>query len=283
MDISDESLDTSCVLNRSRNTSLEDKGVQSADFGMPPKSSSTGVSFGTNFGSPVLKQRRQKPVAPPSPIARVRKRRAKSWLERGLAKAGLPEMGLASLFIPLVIIIAVLFITSSPDVDTTMNIIKADIETSAKSFDKVEPSEHIVETINEIKPIHTMPEDVEIPSETPQTEPEIEPQTKAELIQPEEPEQVVEPIPEPIVHTVDYSEEIELKVNELRDNLVSATNAKMTELYAKLDSMTKKLEDTQKKDEILEQMTQRINEDSERIDALTRRLSEKVIKLGANK
>ena len=56
----------------------------------------------------------------------------------------------------------------------------------------------------------------------------------------------------------------------------------MADLYARLDSMTKKLEDAQKKDEILEQMTQRINEDSERIDALTKRLSEKVIKLWAD-
>ena len=280
MDISDESLDTSCVLNRSRNTSLEDKGVQSADFLSAPKHNST-VNFGTNFVSPDVRQRRPR-VASPSPVPRVRKRRPKSGLERGLAKVGIPEMNLASLFIPLLIIIAVFAITSSPDVDTTMNIIKADIETSAKSFDKGEPSEHVVETINEIEPARTMPDDyVEIAPETPQTEPEVELQPETDPILPEEPtpEPVVEPIPEPVVNTVDYSEEIELKVTELRDDLVSATNAKMADLYAKLDSMTKKLEDAQKKDELLEQMTQRISEDSERIDALTKRLSEKVIKL----
>jgi len=62
VDITDESLDTSCVLNRSRNTSLEDKGIRSA------------------------------------------------------------------LFIPLLVIIAVLYVTTLPYVDTTMEKFKSDIE-----------------------------------------------------------------------------------------------------------------------------------------------------------
>merc|ERR1711935_259416 len=137
VDITDESLDTSCVLNRSRNTSLEDKGIQSTDFG-------------TNFDS--VRQRRPDSTKITSSPVKRRRPRQKSMIEKALEKLGLPAMELAALFIPLLVIIAVLYVTTPPYVDTTMETIKSDIATAELILPTAEESS-LPDFVDEIETI----------------------------------------------------------------------------------------------------------------------------------
>ena len=100
MDISDESLNTSpCVLNRSRNASFEDKGIQSVSSG----AQTSEISFGTNFA----KQRTTK---------QPKRRRAprKGLIERSLKWLGFPELSSSALLVPVVVIVAVFAMTAIP-------------------------------------------------------------------------------------------------------------------------------------------------------------------------
>merc|ERR1711935_1260731 len=144
VDITDESLDTSCVLNRSRNTSLEDKGIQSTDFG-------------TNFDS--VRQRRPDSTKITSSPVKRRRPRQKSMIEKALEKLGMPAMELCALFIPLLVIIAVLYVTTPPYVDTTMETIKSDIATAELILPTAEPIPVEVESSlrNVVDEIETIP------------------------------------------------------------------------------------------------------------------------------
>lgn len=256
VDISDESLnDTSCVLNRSRNASLEDKGIQSTDFG-------------TNFDA--VRQRPASPKNTSSPMKRHRRRRQKSMIEKGLEKLGLPAMDLGLLFVPLVVIIAVLYVTSPPDVDTTMKIIKSDIEMAESMLPTAEPITVKVESslpsvVDEIKTILSPDEEI-VPTEE---EEEIQTALSDKIID-------LQQTVGPVVPVDEIDEEIEQKVKLLREDLTADADAKLAEFHAKLESMSRKLDDTKKSDEILEQMKQRIQENDQHIEQLTKRLSEKV-------
>ena len=112
MDISDESLNqSSCVLNRSRNASFEDKGIQSVSSG----TQASEISFGTNFSRPRTSTRTSN-----SPPKRRRAPR-QGLLERSLKWLGLPELSISALLVPLVVIIAVFALTATKPTDASVD------------------------------------------------------------------------------------------------------------------------------------------------------------------
>lgn len=203
-------------------------------------------------------------------MKRHRRRRQKSMIEKGLEKLGLPAMDLGLLFVPLVVIIAVLYVTSPPDVDTTMKIIKSDIEMAESMLPTAEPITVKVESslpsvVDEIKTILSPDEEI-VPTEE---EEEIQTALSDKIID-------LQQTVGPVVPVDEIDEEIEQKVKLLREDLTADADAKLAEFHAKLESMSRKLDDTKKSDEILEQMKQRIQENDQHIEQLTKRLSEKV-------
>ena len=189
-------------------------------------------------------------------------------IEKGLEKLGLPAMELAALFIPLLVIIAVLYVTTPPYVDTTMETIKSDIATAEFILPTAEPiSVEVKSSLPDfVDEIETIPDSY--------YEEEKEGVMLTEL---HDKEPIIMEIPtaEPIV-TVDIEEEIGQKVELLRADLTADSDEKLAQFHAKLELMSRKLEETKKSDEMLEQMKQRIHQNDEHIEQLTKRLREKV-------